>query len=121
MAILSGKLFIAREKTSKLEVYDCSNFNLSRKFINVKKIVEAVDICACKKNNYIYIMEKKNPKKIVQISTEGRLQRNWETKDNAWGFLSATAEGNVILSAKEKQILYEYNCDGHCVRVASFP
>lgn len=59
VAMLHGKLFIVRRNSSNLEVYDCDNFILGRELLNVPEVADARDICSCKINDFLYIMDKK--------------------------------------------------------------
>lgn len=124
VAILRGKLFIVRGNSSNLEVYECDNFNFDRKLLNVPELVDAVDICSCMKNNCLYIMDKKKdraPKEVMKISTEGKLLEKWFTRDNTFGFLSTTTEGNVIIAVQDKDMLLEYLPSGAWLREISLP
>lgn len=123
MAILLRKLFIVREKISTLEVYDCNNFIAAPEILTVQELEAAVDICCCKRNNYLYIMDSKKgtTNEVLKISTIGELLISWSTKYNARGNLSATTEGNVIITVQEKHMLLEYAADGKLMRKIRLP
>lgn len=116
-------MFILREKRSQIEVYDCTNFTLAPTILDVKELVAAVDICSCKKNNCLYIIKNKKGtgKEVMKIDTEVKFLGKWSTKDNAGGYLSATTEGNVIITVQNKQMLLEYSHDGKLVRDIKLP
>lgn len=118
VAILGGKIFLVHENSSELEIYECNGFG--RKFLKVNELLRAVDICSCKKNNCLYIMDRKigqTPKEVLKISTKGKSLDKWPTKDDAFGFMSVAAEGNVIITVHDKRnMLLEYSSDGKLVR-----
>lgn len=113
-ALLKGELFLLRKQSSKLEVYDFSEYGFIRE-LKVNKLVAAVDICCCKKNNCLYIMDKKigdTLKEVLKITADGKLLLNWQTKNNTAGHLSVTTEGNLIVTVQERHMIYEYSPDG---------
>ena len=84
---------------------------IAPKLLDMKELVAAVDVCCCKKNNCLYIMDKKKGKvkEVLKINTDGELLISWPTKYNARGYLSTATDGNVIITVQEKQMLLEYN------------
>lgn len=113
------QLFLAREESPHLEVYDRNAFSQAYIILNVKVIVSAIDICSCSRNVCLYVMNKKDDgaqMEVIKIGTEGKLLKNWPTKDNAKGHVSATAEGNVIIAVQDKHVLLEYSSDGELMR-----
>lgn len=122
MAILSEKLFIVREMRSNLEVYDFNNFNLGRKLLKVKELVDAGEMCSCKKNDCLYIMNSKktNYNEVMKFSKEGKLLDKWPAKGDS-NYMSATTEGNVIITVTDKQMLSEYSSNGVWVRDIPLP
>src|SRR6218665_278447 len=106
VAFLNGKLFVVRENSSKLRIYDCnddfSSFNYW-KLIKVKELVSTFDMCSSNLIKCLYIMDEKTRKltksgEVFKISSEGKVLKNWELKDGSLGNLSATAEGNLIIT-----------------------
>lgn len=121
MALLNEKLFIVRKETTKLEVYvrNTHGFNRHSNLLDVPNLVDAVDICSCKKNMCLYIMDKKEArtsKEVIKLDKEGRHKCHWPTKDKAGGYLSTTAQGNLIITVKYRNMLLEYSPDGNWVR-----
>lgn len=117
MAILNGELFIVRERNSWLEIYDLSNIRHPR-FVEVKELAAAFDICSCKQNNCLYIIHQRTCgtlEELLRINQDGEVVKKWLTEDNAKGNLSATNE-SVVVTDQDKHMLLEYSCDGELLR-----
>src|SRR6218665_3472649 len=124
MAILNKELFIVRETRPEIEVYDLTDDCCKSTFRKVKELATALDICSCKKNNCIYIMHEKMCRileEVLKISKDGEVLKRWLTKDNAKGNLSATAEGNVVITVHDKHMLLEYSPEGKFLRRINLP
>lgn len=126
--MLGKKLFIVRENSPTLEVYDFDDFTNGRSTLDVVGLVASVDICSCKKNDCLYILDKKTgktPKKVIKLSKDApgkhTAQEHWTVKNNASGYLSATGKGNVIITVQDKQMLLEYSSNGKLVRDVKLP
>lgn len=127
MAILNEKLYIVRENSSRLTIYNCkdscSNFH-DWKSLKVKELVSTSDMCSSNSKICLYIMDRKtqcSPPEILRISPQGICVKNWSTKGQVRGNLSATADGNVIITACREQLLLEYSFDGDFVREIKLP
>src|SRR6218665_997968 len=88
VAFLNGKLFVVRENSSKLRIYDCndnfSSFN-DWKLIKVKEIVSTFDVRSSNLRNCLYIMDGKTRKptesgEVFKISSEGKVLEKWNVK-----------------------------------------
>lgn len=116
------------ENSSNLHIYDLDQFNAdSPKLVRVKEeIVAAVDICSCKKMDCLYIMNKTvldmhEVRNVIRVHADGRVLDKWSTENDACGFLSATKEGNVIITVPDNHTLLEYSYEGNLARKINLP
>ena len=118
IAILNEELFIALGRKSTLKIYDCKAPNFVSRSLTVKGLVAALDMCSCKINTCLYIIDDKiSHSEVMKLDKEGKLLKKWTIKDdNGYGLseptLSATPQGNLIIAVHQNHVLLEFSSNG---------
>lgn len=118
LTILDKELFIVSEKNSDVEVYNSIKFSICRVW-NLKELIDPRDIVSCDKNKCLYILDCEsfgNSRKILMVDPSGKLLTKWSTGVDDGIGLSVTVEANVILTAFDRNKLYEYSPEGLLIR-----
>ena len=118
MAILDKKLFVVSAISSNADVYDLTNLSFSHR-LNLKELVNPMDMGSCKRNKCLYIMDHKvagQTNEILKFKPNGKLIKKWSTGYD-WGWnMSVTDESHVILTVNERNKLNEYSPEGQLIR-----
>ena len=118
MAVLSDQVFLVRQHTSEVEVYDIATLTLQR-HLAVDDLVTPNDMTSSGKYNCLYIAGRGyvgNTKMFVHRVEMNGTTTKWPLNDSPNG-LSVTPDGsNVIVTFDEVRKLQEYTTHGDLVR-----
>jgi len=100
LTIFDNELFVVTRESSDIEVYDSIELSFSRQ-MNLKELIDPVDITSCNRNKCLYILNVKDFYKsdeILRVDSNAKLINNWSI-ENYFGYsVSITDEANVIVS-----------------------
>ena len=126
IAILQHELYIARDRSNVIEVYDVNtplHSCLRSLTVTVKSLFQQVrplDIASCAKSLSLYISDAANSRLHRVEPASGRVVDTWRVDAQSWG-VSVTARGTVIVCNRGAGLLSEYTSCGKLVRRVRLP
>lgn len=122
LAVLNNELFISKAESSQIEVYDALSYKFKRQW-DIHDLSDPQDIVSCAEKECLLIMnwdDGCNPTMILKTDRNGKVLTSWSMKIGG-GRLSITPELTVIVTAYERNKLYEYSLDGELIKEIKLP
>ena len=118
VTVLFDQVFLVRELTPEVEVYDTDTLTLQRR-LAVSELVAPWDMTSCVKYNYLYITDRGytdgRNRYVHRVELNGTTTK-WPLTDEPFR-LSVTPDGsNVIVTCDKVRKLQEYTTHGDLVR-----
>jgi len=118
MTSLGDDVFVIREGSKQIEVYDAATFAL-RRHMTVAGLGSRSDgIAACARNKCLYLSDDENDKVHRVTLSGGNLVKNWLVASNPTG-LSINRALNLVVTCYGAKVLQEYTTHGSLVREVS--
>src|SRR6218665_2633069 len=117
MAIIGDELFVITQRSSEVEVFNCKSLVSIRQW-TLEVLIRPADICSCKSNRCLYIMDWKDgsmKKEVLCVDTSGKLLRSWITGDDYGVTISVSNENNVLVTCFGKNEFNEYSPQGKII------
>lgn len=120
LAILAEEIFVVRESSTIVEVYDRATHIQARK-LNLKQFGAPWDIASCNSGKCLYIFDY-YAKQILKVDPceHEELKCKWSTGTD-YGLLSVTKKTNILLSVQYKNKISEYSPTGTLLREIQSP
>ena len=83
VTVLSDELFLVREKTPYVKVYDISKWILQRR-IDVDGLTDPIDTTSCSKLSCIYVVNGESPCYVHRLELNGK-KTHWPVNDDPDG------------------------------------
>ena len=114
IAVLKAEVFVVRDETTAVEVYDAETLTLLR-HLAATELVKPYDMTSNAKNGSLYIADGGHNGSVHRMTADGRT-KYWKLRDAPYGIATAFDGRNVLVSFSETRKLREYTGDGKLVR-----
>ena len=114
VTVLSDELFLIRENSPQVEVYDISKWTLQRR-IYVAGLIKPGDMTSCSKLNCIYIVDWESAWKMHRLELNGK-KTHWPVNDSPHGISVTPSDRNVLVSCYFKCKLKQFTTHGELIR-----
>ena len=118
VTVLFNEVFIVRNGSPEVEVYDSDTFNLVRR-IEMNFLAQPWDLEACRVYPCVYVTDLNIPGWIHRVGMDGAIIR-WNVNDEPYG-LSVNTNHNIIVTCREARKLKEFTPSGDLVREVLLP
>jgi hypothetical protein len=119
LTTIHGQLFVARDRTSIIEVYDVITLlpgrSLTVSHPSAPKPPRPLDMTSCQATSSLYVMDYANCRIHRMDPRVGEVTDSWRVDGQAWG-LSTTTRSTVLVSCRGSGRLLEYTSTGQLVR-----
>lgn len=113
---MDNELFVTKGESSQIEVYDALSYKFKRQW-KINGLSDPQDIVSCARKKCLLIVnwdDGRNPMIILKVDRDGKVLTSWSMKISG-GRLSITLDPTVIVTAYERNKLYEYSLDGEFI------
>lgn len=116
-------MYVVCQNSALVGVYATGTLLSLRSFI-VRELTDPMDITSCQKNKCLYLIDRNRANSenfILRIDLNGNVTNKW-AKRFAWGWLSVSAEGNVISTFYSRHLasISEFTSNGTLIRAIKF-
>lgn len=113
VAVLSAELFVVRNFSSVIDVYDVRTDELfcPRRRHNIAGLRDPVDIAACPNQKALYVSGS-NDRSVFRISGSGKVLGRWLLDSRPFGISVCRQSGTICVTFLDEAVVKEFSPDG---------